>query len=194
MLVFRGTLVFDKIFRLPYLSDIVVVRAHPREELVLPDRLGGCFGKVADKNAVMIGTGTFIHQFLEKRLVGIEELKELDVRGNVEHRLEERERDRNKHGHREGAEETRPEIIDPPRPELAFVEVDPDDGDEADEPGERPGPEHGCSLFTLDHAERGRCAAEKIVHRHERVPVEHDAEENADDEREHKSQVKVQEE
>src|SRR3990172_6963974 len=90
----RPALVLYKIFRHFYLSYIVVIGAHPREQGIDAYRLRGRFHKIADDDAVVIGARRCYHQHFHEGLVQVKEFEKAYVRGDLEGVLQKRQQHR----------------------------------------------------------------------------------------------------
>ncbi len=73
-------LVLAEVGRVPALSDVVVVGAAAREQRVGADGLGRRLHQRAHHDAVVVGAGRVEHQLLERRVVQVGQLQQLEVR------------------------------------------------------------------------------------------------------------------
>ncbi len=80
----------------------MVIGADLGQKRVGADGLGRRFHQGGDDNAVMVGAGRFNNHFLEKRLIEIGQLQQLDVCDKAEEAL----KNRGEAGHQDSGDET----------------------------------------------------------------------------------------
>ena len=99
-------LVLAEVERVPALSDVVVVRARARQQRVGADGLRRVLHQRPDDDGVVVGARRLDDELLERRVVQVGQLQQLDVRGVAEHGLDERRERHHHHRHRQrGAHE-----------------------------------------------------------------------------------------
>ena len=72
-------LIFDKVFGICHLTDVVIIRADPRQQRVCPDFAAGCFRQRCHHHRVVIGTGSRQQQLLHRRRIKVGKLHQAEA-------------------------------------------------------------------------------------------------------------------
>src|SRR4051812_19627998 len=138
------------------LADVVVVRAHPREERIGPDLSRSRLHQRAADDAVVVRAGRLDDQILQERMVEARELVELHAGHVAEHRLQQARGEEDDDRREDGARDQRADggggrlrLQEAP-----LEERERDQDADARARGPEPGAEHGSAAGRVRHAVR----------------------------------------